>query len=171
MDKMTWEQYYTDILQLAENLGDYRPDIIAPCMLGGLIPSNQSGAHPSWYCDEVRAGPIPAADIVPAKKSGIAADCPRDNIRGAESRIRPQSGLARQRAHGLCHHRFFPFRMLLGDFLKRSRPAQISRRRRNARDKGQLPVNAVDRIVKEHRVVSRGMSRLMLKSEGRRCPP
>ncbi len=38
MINKTWEQYHADITQLVANLGDYRPDIITPCMLGGLVP-------------------------------------------------------------------------------------------------------------------------------------
>lgn len=34
----TWEQFHADTLKLVETLGDYRPDVIVPCMLGGLIP-------------------------------------------------------------------------------------------------------------------------------------
>ncbi len=34
----TWEVFHADTLKLVEKLGDYRPDVIAPCMLGGLIP-------------------------------------------------------------------------------------------------------------------------------------
>ena len=35
----TWEQYHADIRKLGEVLVAYRPDILAPCMLGGLIPA------------------------------------------------------------------------------------------------------------------------------------
>ena len=38
MGQRTWEQYYSDITKLIECLGVYRPDVIVPCMLGGLIP-------------------------------------------------------------------------------------------------------------------------------------
>ncbi len=38
MKQRTWEQYYSDITKLTERLGVYRPDIIVPSMLGGLIP-------------------------------------------------------------------------------------------------------------------------------------
>ncbi len=34
----TWEQFHADILKLVEKLENYKPDVIAPCMLGGLIP-------------------------------------------------------------------------------------------------------------------------------------
>ncbi len=34
----TLQQLYDDILKLKENLQDYRPDVIVPCMLGGLLP-------------------------------------------------------------------------------------------------------------------------------------
>ena len=34
----TWEEFHQDILELKNKFGEYRPDIIVPCMLGGLIP-------------------------------------------------------------------------------------------------------------------------------------
>jgi hypoxanthine phosphoribosyltransferase len=37
--KKTWEQFHEDTKKLIEKFGDYTPEIIAPCMLGGLIPS------------------------------------------------------------------------------------------------------------------------------------
>jgi len=38
MTKKTWEQLHLDILKLAEKVKVFDPDIIAPCMLGGLVP-------------------------------------------------------------------------------------------------------------------------------------
>ena len=38
-DNISWEQYHNDILRLAEKIRGYQPDIIAPVMLGGLIPA------------------------------------------------------------------------------------------------------------------------------------
>ena len=38
IETSTWEQYHANILHLVNNLGGYRPDVIAPCMLGGLVP-------------------------------------------------------------------------------------------------------------------------------------
>jgi hypoxanthine phosphoribosyltransferase len=38
MTALSWLQYHADILLLKEQLGNYRPDVIVPCMLGGLIP-------------------------------------------------------------------------------------------------------------------------------------
>lgn len=38
MVELSWQQYHADILLLKERLGNYRPDVIVPCMLGGLIP-------------------------------------------------------------------------------------------------------------------------------------
>jgi len=34
----TWNQYHADMLTLAEKSAPYRPDVICPVMLGGLIP-------------------------------------------------------------------------------------------------------------------------------------
>jgi uncharacterized protein len=36
----TWEEYYGDILQLSRKVKDsgFKPDIIAPCLLGGAFP-------------------------------------------------------------------------------------------------------------------------------------
>ena len=34
----TLQELYNDILKLEESLQDYRPDVIVPCMLGGLLP-------------------------------------------------------------------------------------------------------------------------------------
>jgi len=39
MTKLTWEEYHRDMLRLAEMLDEWRPEIIAPSMLGGLIPA------------------------------------------------------------------------------------------------------------------------------------
>jgi len=36
---ISWNQFHADILKLAVNFGEYRPDLIVPCMLGGLIPA------------------------------------------------------------------------------------------------------------------------------------
>ena len=38
MNAKTWDQYHADILILAEKSANYKPDIICPVMLGGLIP-------------------------------------------------------------------------------------------------------------------------------------
>ena len=37
MSKKSWDEFYSDILKLVKNFGDYRPDIICPCMTGGLV--------------------------------------------------------------------------------------------------------------------------------------
>ncbi len=34
----SWEQFHTDVLALADSFAEYKPDIICPVMLGGLIP-------------------------------------------------------------------------------------------------------------------------------------
>lgn len=36
--KKTWEQFHKDVEKLILQFGNYKPDIIAPFMLGGLIP-------------------------------------------------------------------------------------------------------------------------------------
>ena len=38
MPKKTWAQFHADVKSLAAKFGPYRPDIIAPVMLGGLAP-------------------------------------------------------------------------------------------------------------------------------------
>ncbi len=38
MPAKSWEQFQEDTMKLIENMGGYKPDVIAPCMLGGLIP-------------------------------------------------------------------------------------------------------------------------------------
>jgi len=39
MARLAWKDYHRDMLLLAEMLEGWRPDIIAPSMLGGLIPA------------------------------------------------------------------------------------------------------------------------------------
>lgn len=36
----TWRQYHSDMNELVNKLGNYNPDIIVPCMLGGLFPAS-----------------------------------------------------------------------------------------------------------------------------------
>lgn len=36
--KKTWEEFHGDVKKLIQSLGKYRPDVICPFMLGGLIP-------------------------------------------------------------------------------------------------------------------------------------
>ena len=38
MEVKTWDQYHADIMALAEKSTKYRPDVICPVMIGGLIP-------------------------------------------------------------------------------------------------------------------------------------
>ena len=38
MPKKTWMQFHSDVRKLIASFGSYMPDVIAPCMLGGLIP-------------------------------------------------------------------------------------------------------------------------------------
>jgi len=37
MVKKSWEQLHSDCLKLIDEFGSYRPDVVCPCMLGGLI--------------------------------------------------------------------------------------------------------------------------------------
>jgi hypoxanthine phosphoribosyltransferase len=37
MATLTWEQYHSAVLKLIKNMGEYRPDIIVPCMIGGMF--------------------------------------------------------------------------------------------------------------------------------------
>ncbi len=39
-EKIGWEKYHSDCNELAEKLTSYKPDIIVPCMLGGLFPAS-----------------------------------------------------------------------------------------------------------------------------------
>ena len=38
MPKKSWAQFHADVNTLIASFGSYRPDVIDPCMLGGLIP-------------------------------------------------------------------------------------------------------------------------------------
>ena len=38
MPKKSWAQFHADVKKLIASFGSYKPDVIAPCMLGGLIP-------------------------------------------------------------------------------------------------------------------------------------
>ncbi len=38
MSKKTWQQFHADVKKLVAGFGSYKPDVIVPCMLGGLIP-------------------------------------------------------------------------------------------------------------------------------------
>ena len=43
--KLTWKQYHADILALADKISEYNPDVIVPCMIGGLIPGAIIAKH------------------------------------------------------------------------------------------------------------------------------
>lgn len=43
--RKTWKQYHADILALAEKSSHYRPEIICPVMLGGMIPAAIIAKH------------------------------------------------------------------------------------------------------------------------------
>ena len=38
MAAKTWDEYHADVERLMDAMADYRPDVIVPCMLGGLFP-------------------------------------------------------------------------------------------------------------------------------------
>ena len=38
MSTLSWDKYHADIVKLGEQIRTYSPDIIAPCMVGGLVP-------------------------------------------------------------------------------------------------------------------------------------
>lgn len=39
MPSKSWEEFHRDIQKLAEKVSAWKPDIIAPCMIGGLVPA------------------------------------------------------------------------------------------------------------------------------------
>ena len=60
MKKLSWEEFHEDVKRLITCLGDYRPDIIVPCMLGGLVPgaiiAKELGINDVRPIDIVRTG-------------------------------------------------------------------------------------------------------------------